>query len=288
MKKELFPKLGFMAAMVIFGTMAPFVRAIGVSSGELALYRAVMALVLIGGLLLVTGQGLPLHQEKKTMLLLVLSGAAMGFNWMLLFEAYRYTTVSVATLSYYFAPVLVTVLCPVLFKEKMKPINWVCFGFSTLGLVLLTGIGDLSQGKNHFIGVSFGLAAAVFYATVMLLNKCIKDVTGLHRTFLQFLAAVLVLIPYVLLTDGISLQKLDGIGWACLLTVGIVHTGMTYCLYFSGLKALPGQKAAILSYIDPLVAVIISVTVLHEAITVPQILGGCLILGFTLLNELKS
>ena len=109
---------------------------------------------------------------------------------------------------------------------------------------------------------------------------------GLHRTFLQFLAAILVLVPYVLLTSGINLGNLDGKGWGFLLIVGFVHTGITYCLYFSSLKELPGQKAAILSYIDPLVAVVISVVILKETMTVWQLVGGILILGFTLWNEI--
>lgn len=288
MKKERLTRLGFILSMVVFGTMGPFVRAIGVTSGELALYRALMAAVMIGLFLLVTKQPIPFKQSKKSLLLLLLSGAAMGFNWIFLFESYKYTTVSVATLSYYFAPVLVTVLCPVLFKEKMKALNWICFLFSTLGLVLLTGIGDLGEGSSHLTGIGFGLCAAVFYATVMILNKYIKDVTGLHRTFLQFIAAIAVLLPYVLLTGGMDVSGLTATGWWCLITVGMVHTGFTYCLYFSGLKALSGQKAAILSYIDPLVAVVISVVILKEAITPVQLLGGAMILGFTLLNELKS
>lgn len=288
MKGRNLSKAGFILAMTVFGTMGPFVRSVGVSSGELALYRALMAAAMIGLFLLITRQPIPLKQSKKSLLLLLLSGAAMGFNWIFLFESYKYTTVSVATLSYYFAPVLVTVLCPVLFKEKMKWLNWVCFIFSTLGLALLTGLGDLSAGSSHFMGIGLGLCAAMLYATVMILNKFIKDVTGLHRTFLQFLAAIAVLLPYVLLTGGMDLSVLDATGWWCLLTLGIVHTGLTYCLYFSGLKALPGQKAAILSYIDPLVAVVISVVILKEAITPVQLLGGAMILGFTLLNELKS
>lgn len=284
MKKEWI----FMISMVIFGTMGLFVREVSVSSGELALYRAVLALLLIGPILLIKKQRLPAGQLKKVLPLLLLSGGAMGFNWLLLFEAYKYTTVSVATLSYYFAPVLVTVLCPILFKEKMKPVNWLCFGFSTLGILLLTGLGDPTQGQNHLIGIGFGLSAAVLYATVMILNKYIKGVSGLQRTFFQFLAAVLVLAPYVLLTGGVTLEKLNATGWVCLLVLGLVHTGMTYVLYFSSMKSIPGPKAAILSYLDPLVAVIISVTVLHEAISVPQIIGGFLILGFTLLNELME
>lgn len=278
----------FIIAMIIFGTMAPFVRAIHISSGALALCRALMAVVLIGLFLVIKKEPLWSKQSKKGLILLLLSGGAMAFNWILLFEAYKYTTVSVATLSYYFAPVLVTVLCPLLFKEKMRPLNWLCFIFSTLGIVLLTGIGQPAQGQQHWLGIAYGLGAAALYATVMLLNKAIREVAGLQRTFLQFISASLVLIPYVLLTGGLQFSKLDTTGIICLLVVGIVHTGITYCMYFTGLKELPGQKVAILSYIDPLVAVVISVTVLQEPITLPQIIGGILILGFTLLNELKS
>ena len=216
---------------------------------------------------------------------LLASGVAMGINWILLFEAYKYTTVSVATLSYYFAPVIVTAVCPFLFREKLTARQILCFAMSTLGLVLITGIGD-AGGGNHAVGILFGLGAACFYATVVLLNKFIKNVEGIHRTFLQFLSAIAVLIPYVLLTGGVTLGTLDGKGWVNLLIVGLIHTGITYCMYFSSLRELPGQKAAILSYIDPLVAVVISVLVLKEAISPLQILGGLLILGFTLWNEI--
>ena len=274
-------------SMAIFGTLAPFVRNISVSSGELALYRAVLAAMLIGLYLLATKQKIPFGKIKKSVPLLLLSGIAMGFNWILLFEAYKYTTVSVATLSYYFAPVIVTAVCPILFREKLTPKQLICFVMSTFGLMLITGTGDLSTGSSHLTGILFGLGAAVLYATVVLLNKFIRDVDGIHRTFLQFLAAILILVPYVALSSGFSLASVNTVGWICLLVVGLVHTGLTYCMYFSSLKELPGQKAAILSYIDPLVAVLISVTVLNETMTVWQAVGGLLILGFTLWNELS-
>lgn len=190
-----------------------------------------------------------------------------------------------ATLSYYFAPVIVTVACPILFKEKMTGKQWICFAMSTLGIILITGVGDMKTGSNHLLGITFGLGAACFYAAVILLNKFIRNVEGIHRTFLQFIAAVLVLIPYVGVTSGVTLSKLDITGWICLLVVGLVHTGITYCLYFSSLKELPGQGAAILSYIDPLVAVLVSVLLLRESLSLMQMVGGLLILGFTLWNE---
>ncbi|MBQ9992461.1 MAG: EamA family transporter [Firmicutes bacterium] len=281
------PRFLLIASMAIFGTLGPFVRNIPVSSGELALYRAVMATVLVGAFLLISGQKIPFTKLKKEIPLLLASGMAMGINWILLFEAYKYTTVSVATLSYYFAPVIVTVVCPFLFKEKLTKKQILCFVMSTAGLVMITGIGDMGGG-SHLIGICFGLGAAVFYATVMLLNKFIKNVEGIHRTFLQFVAAVIILLPYVALTTGSTLHNMNGTGWINLLIVGIVHTGITYCMYFSALKELPGQKAAILSYIDPLVAVLVSVTVLGESMTAWQIAGGLLILGFTLWNEISA
>ena len=286
MKKFLSARMMLVISMTVFGTIGLFVRNINLPSGEIALYRAVLAALLIGIFLLITKQKIPFAKIKKELPLLILSGVAMGFNWILLFEAYKYTTVSVATLSYYFAPVIVTIACPILFKEKMGLKQWLCFVMSTVGIVLITGIGDLSQGSSHIKGILFGLGAASLYATVILLNKFIKNVDGIHRTFLQFLSAIVVLVPYVLLTDGVNIHKLDSKGWIFLLAVGLIHTGVTYCLYFSSLKELPGQKAAILSYIDPLVAVLVSVVVLKETMTVMQVIGGLLILGFTLWNEI--
>ena len=286
MKRAINPRLMMIVSMAIFGTLGIFVRNIPVSSGELALYRAILAASLIGCYLLLTRQKIPFAKIKKDVPLLLASGVAMGINWILLFQAYKYTTVSLATLSYYFAPVIVTVVCPILFKEKLTGRQIVCFVMSTLGLVLITGIGTI-DGSRNFVGILFGLGAAVFYATVILVNKFIKNVEGIHRTFLQFLAAIVTIFPYVLLTSGITVGSMNSTGWVNLLIVGLVHTGLTYCMYFSSLKELPGQKAAILSYIDPLVAVIISVTVLGESMTLMQLVGGILILGFTLWNELS-
>lgn len=280
-------RLMLIASMTIFGTLGVFVRNIPVTSGELALYRAVLAAMLIAVYLAVTKQKIPFGKIKKELILLLISGIAMGFNWILLFQAYKYTTISVATLSYYFAPVIVTVACPFLFREKLTTKQIICFVMSTIGIIMITGIGDLSAGSSHFIGILFGLGAAVLYATVILLNKFIQNVDGIHRTFLQFIAAIIVLIPYVLTTSGITLSGMELSGWINLLIVGLFHTGITYCMYFTSLKDIPGQKAAILSYIDPLVAVLISVTLLSEPMTLLQVVGGLMILGFTLWNELS-
>lgn len=202
-----------------------------------------------------------------------------------MFQAYQYTTISSATLSYYFAPVLVSLASPLLFHEQLTRRQVLCFACSTLGLLLIV-VPDGTQGGANLTGVLYELGAAAFYACVILLNKAIRTVAGLHRTLIQFAAAAAVLLPYVLCTGGVHLDALDETGWGCLLLVGLVHTGASYCLYFSSLKGLSGQQAAILSYIDPLAAVLISVLALGESMMPLQGIGGALILGFTLWNEL--
>lgn len=280
-------RVKLIAAMAIFGTISLFVKHIPMPSAEIALFRAVIAIVILFLFRWISSGSCFLPNLAGEWIPMLLSGVAMGFNWVFLFEAYRYTTVSVATLSYYFAPVIVIVLSPLLFHEHISRKQRICFLLSTVGLILVINVGQVSLENRNWIGILFGLGAAGLYASVMLLNKFCKRTSGLDRTLVQFAAAIVVLLIYVLFTSGITITELDRSGLFHLLILGIVHTGMCYCLFFSAIKDLPGQEAAILAYIDPFVSILISVFLLHERMTVLQGLGGVLILGFTLLNELE-
>ena len=169
-------------------------------------------------------------------------------------------------------------------KEKLSKKEIICFSLATLGVVLVIGTVNTSGNGTDLKGIIFGLGAACLYATVIIINKYIKKVEGIHRTFFQFLSAIMVLLPYVLLTDGINIGALDKNGWICLLILGIVHTGISYCLYFSSMRKMKGQEVAVLSYIDPFVALIISVSI--EAPTIYQIIGAIMIIGFSIINEI--
>lgn len=280
------PKILMALSMAVFGTLPVFVKNIPLSSAEIALYRAVLAAVLTGIYIAAAKKNAEFKRIRRELPLILVSGAAMGINWILLFEAYRYTSVSVATLSYYFAPVIVIIACPFLFRERLTVKQVFCFVMATAGVVLITGVGGLGSG-SEIKGIALGLSAAVFYASVILLNKRIRTVDGINRTFIQFITAAAVLLPYTAAAEGFHLMSLDFAGTLNLLAVGFIHTGVTYCLYFSSVTGLTGQQAAVLSYIDPLVAVVMSVTVLGESITPLQAAGGLMILGFTLLNEVR-
>ena len=278
-------KLKIIISMVLYGTISLFVRNIPLTSAEVALCRAAIGLGCLTALQGARGKLPRLRDMGGDLPLLFLSGAAMGFNWIFLFEAYKYTTVSVATLSYYFAPVLVMIACPILFHERMTARQVLCFIGSTAGLVLVINVTGFGGG-SHLKGVAFGLAAAVLYASVILMNKKISRASGIDRTILQFAAAAAVLLPYVLATEGFHFGNMTPVGWLCLMCVGVLHSGVAYVLYFSALSELPGQETAILSYIDPLVAVAVSLIVLGEPVTPLQMAGGAMILAFTLYNEI--
>ena len=278
-------RLAMIVSASVFGTLGLFVRRIEVTSAELALYRAVLAAVFILLFFLIRRERPRLREIRGALWLLLLSGAAMGFDWMLLFESYKYTTISLATLSYYVAPVIVTALCPLLFHERMTRAQAICFLMSTLGVALIIGSGGVQGGGSDLRGIVCAVGAAVFYAAVILLNKYIRGVTGLERTFVQLLAAVVVLAPYVGLTSGFHPEVLSATGWVNLLIVGFVHTGLTYCLYFAAIRTLPGQESSLLSYLDPIVSVLISVLLLGEPLAPIQIAGMVLFLGFAVANE---
>lgn len=280
-------KLQLAAAMAVFGTIPVFVRNIPVSSATLAFLRAAVAAIFLLVVRAAAGKPIRLTQMGRDAFPLFLSGAAMGFNWILLFEAYKYTTVSVATLSYYFAPVIVTVMSAILFREKLTAKQTLCFVGSTAGLILVIGLNNLTGGAS-IKGVGFGLGAAVLYATVILLNKRIKSIGGIDRTVLQFIAAAVVLLPYLALTEGFHMENMTGSGWLNLTIVCLIHTGLAYVAYFTALPGVRGQEASILSYVDPLLACVISFTLLGEPTTALQLVGGAMILGFALLNEVGS
>lgn len=280
-------KINVIISMVTFGTVALFVKNIPLSTGEISLYRAVIGLLIILIYQLLSGNRIILSGIKKDLPLLFLSGMAMGFGWVLLFQAYKYTTVSLATLSYYFAPVLLIILSVLFLKEKLTIKQVICFVMATLGLVMIIGTGGMETSGTTIIGVLYGLGAAVLYATVLFFNKLIKNVTGIDRTIIQFIAAIIVLIPYVVSTSGINIMGVNTSGLINLLILGGFHTGFIYCLFFSSIKDLKGQEVAILSYADPLVSIIVSVAIFREAMTLAQVIGGAMILGFTLINELN-
>ena len=270
----------FLTSMTIFGTIGLFVDAIPLNSGVIALFRGIMGLVFLLLVMALTKQKLRFDVIKKELLLLCISGGAMGLNWVLLFEAYRYTTVATATVCYYLAPAFLMLVSPLL-GEKLTVKKLLCLATCLVGMVLVTGIDG-----GSVTGVAFGIGAAILYASVMFINRKIKSVSDYERTVTQMAMSIPVVAVYVLLRGGVDFGAMNATGWLLMAVVGIVHTGFAYFLYFGAVGKLPATSVAVCSYLDPVVAVLLS-AVLIAPIGIPAICGAALILGSTLLGQLK-
>ncbi len=273
-------KIKYISAMLIFGSVGLFVRMLPFPSAQIALARGLIGCLFLLSSVFCFRKQLSLRRIRADLWVLIFSGVAIGINWILLFQSYRYTSISNATICYYCAPVIVVLLSPLILKEKLTTVKLCCIGAALLGVILITGSGG--QGSNDLAGILYGLGAAAFYAAVVLLNKFFRRVTNMERTIVQLGAATVSLFPYVLLTSPIDTGLITTQSIFLLLVVGIIHTGFSYFLYFSGLGALKGQTAALFSYIDPLTAILLSALLLKEPMGLKQIVGGALILGSTL------
>ena len=270
-------------SMVIFGTIGIFVNYIGLTSGIIASFRGVAGAVVILVVMLLTGRKVNFNAVKKELPVLLASGAAIGFNWILLFESYRFTGIPVATVCYYTAPIIV-VASKFVFKEKLKPKQIICVLVALIGVALVSGVFQSDSSK--ITGVLCGLGAAFFYAYVMIMNKFIGEVESYERTVIQLASAGVVVLPYALFTMGdTSINHKSAI---LLLIVGIVHTGFAYLLYFGAMKKLKNQTIAILSYIDPASAIILSSIVFVQLPTIYEFMGVVLIMSGAVFSEIRK
>lgn len=277
------------AAMIIWGTLGPLVKQIPLASGEIVLARVVLGLVTLGIIYIATGNRGSIPADRKSVrrdiAILAISGAVMGFNWVFLFEAYKYTTVSIATVSYYCAPVIIIALSPAVLGERLTVSRIAGIAAAAAGMFMITG--SLSGGSQPLKGILFGLLAALFYASVTLLNKQLRaGFTGIQITIIQLFAAGIVVAPYAVVNHEGAWILPAGTGLICLIIVGVVHTGLVLHLYFSSMQRLPGQSVAMCSYIDPVSSLLIAAVVLGERMSIVQIIGAVLIIGGAAFGEL--
>lgn len=277
--------VALIGSMLIFGTLGVVRRYVPLSSAMLALCRGALGSVFLLLFVLVRGGKLKLPERKAT-LWLVLTGAIMGLNWMLLFEAYSYTTVAAATMCYYMQPTIVILLSPLVFRERLSGRKLACAAAAIVGMLFVSGVLSGGTGQVRDIrGIAFGLGAAALYAAVIILNKKVVVEDIYAKTVIQLAGAALVMIPYVLLTEGVPELTLTVADIGMVLLVGIVHTGITYALYFGSMQRLKAQTVAVMSYIDPVLALLLSAAVLHESLTPLGILGAVLIIGSAVISE---
>lgn len=305
LSNEIKAKLLLSVSMLIFGTIGVFRRYIPLSSEFIALIRGLIGTLFLLGVMLITNKRFDKSAVKKNIVLICVSGAMIGFNWIFLFEAYNYTSVAVATLCYYMAPIFVMIASPIILKEPLSVKRIPCIICALFGMVMVSGVlgngGAVSDADTaaqelslmslfeSSKGILFGLAAAILYAGVIVLNKKMKEISSYYKTVIQLASSAAVLLPYTVITGNIDISAtVKPTTLIPLLVVGIVHTGIAYLLYFCSIGQIKAQSAALLSYIDPAFAIVLSAAVLQESMGAFEMIGTVLILGSAIVSELPE
>lgn len=281
--------LQFITSVLIFGTIGIFRKYIPLSSGMLAFTRGLLGCVfLLVFLRIKNGRKIELP-DRRNLIRLTVTGALIGLNWIFLFESYRYTSVTVATMCYYMQPTIVILLSPLVFKEKLTTKKLCCAVTAIIAMFFVSGMMDGNGiGAEDTMGILCGLAAAALYASAIILNKKIHVEDAYQKTMVQLGAAALVLVPYLLVTEDFGSLSFHWQAVGMVLIVGIVHTGIAYVLYFGSMRDLKAQSIAVLSYIDPVFALFLSALVLHEKLSMFGLIGAVLIIGSALVSELTG
>lgn len=278
--------LMIISAMLIYGTIGIFRRYIPLPSTHLAFCRGIIGSAFL--LLIVKISKRQFWHKISTLKVigLIITGGMIGVNWILLFEAYNYTTVATATLCYYMQPTILILISPVFFKEKMSIKKLACAFIAVIGMIMVSGIADNKIPQEGDIkGILCGLGAAGLYAAVIVMNKKLSGVDAYQKTIVELFFAAVILLPYlILVTNGVDIA-FDTRAIIMLLFVGLVHTGIAYALYFGSMDGLKTQSIALLSYIDPVTALLLSALVLHEKMTVLGAIGAVMILAAAIIGE---
>lgn len=275
-------------SMLIFGTIGVLRRYIPLPSGALAFFRGATGAVFLWCFTRLRGGRLDRAAVKANLAMLCVSGAFIGFNWILLFEAYSYTSIAAATLCYYMAPIIVILASPLALNERLTGRRLACAAAALAGVTLVSGVTAAGFDVSGLHGALLGLGAAAFYACVILMNKKISGVQAIDRTMVQLAAAAAVVLPYALAAEQMDASMLTPACIILTLVAGVVHTGFAYAMYFASITRLSAHTAALFSYIDPIFAVVLSAVALKEPMDPASWLGAALVLGATLISELPE
>ena len=275
------------ASLLVFGTLGLFIRLIPLQPTMIALARGLMGAAFLALILRLHGGRLQLPEDRATRRLLFVSGVAVTLNWVFLFMAYERTTLASAELAYEMAPVYVMLVSPFVLGGRLPRTKGICLATAVAGMVLVSGILEPGAAVGITLeGVGLGLISAAFFAATIIMNRKLAEVEPYAKTIVQLFVAGIVLVPYVLATgafgfDGMGVREL-----VLLAVVGIVHTSIAFGLWFDALGHLSATTVAILEYIDPIVALSISVLVFSETLTPLGWVGAAMVLGAMAASEL--
>ena len=276
-------RIKYITAVVLYGTIGLFLRYVSLPSEIVAMCRGIIGSGFILLYLKARHQRMNPAAVRKNLKWLVIAGICLGLNWIFLFAAYMKTTVAVASLCNYMAPMIVILIAPLVLHEKLDKRKMPCVLAAFIGIILVSGVWNGSHGD--LTGVVMGLAAAVCFVVIVICNRKLRDIDALDRSVIQLAISAATIFPYVLMKNYGTHLAINARSVLIILMLGLIHTGVAYCMYFSGMGSLPVQTVAILGYLEPVVSVLCSALFLHESMGAAGWIGAVLIIGAAVVSE---
>ena len=276
----------YIIGLLLFGSNGIVADKINLSSYDIVLYRTLIGSIFLLALYFLLGNRLSLKNDsKKELLYVILSGISMGASWIFLYEAYGRIGVGVASLAYYCGPVIVMVLSPLIFKEKLSKSQIFCFIIVLAGVVL-TDINEVS-GSGDMYGLFCGLMSAFMHALMVIFTMKAPNIKGIKNSAVQLSVSFFAVLCYTIIFKSISVPTQTS-QWLWIMLLGVINTGFGCYLYFSSIGALSVPVVSVWGYLEPLSAVLFSVILLNEKLLPMQILGAVLIIGGAAASEMRS
>ncbi|HBR7310380.1 TPA: DMT family transporter [Klebsiella aerogenes] len=259
-------------AMIISGSIGAFVLLSGLPVIDVVFWRCLIGAVALLLFILLSRQPFS-RLTRFTLALAILGGVALVINWLLLFAAYSRVSIGMATVVYNTQPFML-VLLSMMLGEKVSAVKWgwLLLAFSGV-VILLSSELTPSHNDNLVTGIILALGAAFFYALTAIIARKLQPLPAQHIAFIQVIVGTVMLLPLVHHPEFNS-----HFPWRYLLILGIVHTGIMYQLLYSAIQKLPTPVTGSLSFIYPLVAILVDYLVFHHALAPLQLAGGVLIL----------
>ncbi len=276
-------RVGYIAAVILYGTIGMCLRYVRVPSEIVAMCRGIIGSAFILVWMKCQGQRMDWQAVRGNWKWLIVAGVSLGLNWIFLFAAYMRTTVAIASLCNYMAPLIVILISPAVLRERLDKRKLPCVAAALLGIFLVSGAWNGRTGSPA--GVVLGLLAAVCFVVIVICNRRLRDIPALDRSVIQLALSAVTILPYVLLKNRGTPLETDLPSILILLMLGLLHTGFAYCLYFRGMASLPVQTVAILGYLEPVVSVLCSALFLREAMGAAGWIGAVLIIGAAVVSE---
>jgi drug/metabolite transporter (DMT)-like permease len=261
-------------AMAISGTIGAFVVFSGQPIVDVVLWRCFFGAVPL--LIACAALGL-LRRDVITprqFLLAALGGIAIVANWLLLFAAYPLASISIATAVYNTQPFMLVGFGALFLGERLTRHKLAWLGIAFAGVVLIANAKAGPGGTDYLSGVALSLGAAVCYAAAAIITKHLKGVPPHLIALIQVGVGMLMAAPFANLAQLPT--ALDT--WLSLAAIGAVHTGLVYILLYGAIQKLPTHLIGALSFIYPVVAILLDFVVFGHWLALPQLVGAAAIL----------